>query len=233
MANVTIDGIKIDMPEGTTVLEAARFMGIRIPTLCHHDGLEPYGSCRVCLVEVMRDGGKGQLTASCTLPVQEGMVVRTETKRVMHARKMMVELLLARCPTSKPVQDLAAEMGIEKLRFTPKFEDCLLCGLCVRMCKEQMGAGAIGFIGRGKDRKVSMPFGEPSDICRECGACMYICPAAMMRCLGPGELKDSELCGACLNVNPCYFAARGFHGIAFEGPLCVECQNLKTSEKDK
>jgi ferredoxin len=113
---------------------------------------------------------------------------------------MLVELLLAKCPSSKTLQDLAAKMDVQKVRFPIKYEDCILCGLCVRMCEEQMMAKAIGFVSRGTDRKITTPFDIKSDECRTCGACLYICPVCQLRCQGPEA--PGAVCGACLNLTP-------------------------------
>ena len=180
---ITIDGINFDAPEGWTILETAKFLGLEIPTICHDEGLSPWGGCRLCIVEI-GTGDNTKLVTSCTYPVEENLVVFTATKRVVKARKMILELLIAQCPTSKKLQDLAAKMGLKQVRFTPKWEDCIYCGLCVRMCEEQMMANAIGFVNRGNKLTINTPFDKTSDVCRKCGACMYICPACNLRCEG-------------------------------------------------
>jgi len=124
-------------------------------------------------------------------------VVRTATKRVVEARKLILELMIAQCPTSKVLQDLAAKMGLERVRFKPKWEDCIYCGLCVRICEEQMMAKAIGFVDRGNKLKITTPFDKASEECRRCGACLYICPACTLRCEGPEP--ENVLCGRCYN----------------------------------
>ena len=199
MVNLTIDGVKVQAEEGSTILEVAKFYGIEIPTLCYHDELTPYGSCRLCTVEV-DDGRKTKLVASCLYPVKEGIKVKTHTERVMKRRKMILELLIARCPNSKTLQDLASQMAVEQIRFKMENEDCILCGLCVRMCAEQMGSGAIGFVGRGQKREVATPFRIASEICRNCGACMYICPTVNVQCRG--IKSPGELCNSCLIITP-------------------------------
>ncbi len=196
---ITLNGVKVQVEEGWTILDAAKFYGANIPTLCYHEGLSPYGACRLCVVEIGR-GGRSKLVASCLHPVREGLNVRTHSERVVKARKMLVELLVARCPQSKILQDLASSMGIEKVRFKPKYDDCILCGLCVRMCEEQMDAKAIGFVSRGVKRRITTPFDIKSEKCRTCGACMYICPACQLRCQGPKA--DTVLCSGCLNISP-------------------------------
>jgi NADH dehydrogenase/NADH:ubiquinone oxidoreductase subunit G len=199
MIELRIDGIDVQTEEGSAILDVARFYGIEIPTLCHHDGLTDYGACRLCIVEI-GEGDKAKLVSSCTYLAEQGLVVRTNSRRVVQARKMLVELLLAMCPSSKTIQDLASAMEVKRVRFKVEHNDCILCGLCVRMCAEQMDAQAIGFVNRGKDRKITTPFDAKSDVCRTCGACMYICPACELRCQGPDAPDD--VCGGCANVLP-------------------------------
>lgn len=176
MIEILLNGIPTRVEKGITILEAARRMGIEIPTLCTLEGLSPYGACRLCMVEVKAGAGT-KLVAACTHPVLPGLVVLTDSPRVTSARRMVLELLLASCPRSFQIRALAAEYGVGKPRFRQEDEDCILCGLCVRMCREQMMAGAIGFRGRGVDRSVGAPFDLRSDVCRFCGGCMYVCPA--------------------------------------------------------
>ena len=196
---IIIDGISFDAPEGFTVLEAANFLGINIPTLCYHEGLSPWGGCRLCIVEI-GTGDNTKLVTSCTYPVEEGLLVRTTSERIVNARKMILELLISQCPTSKKLQDLASEMGLNRVRFSPKWENCIYCGLCVRMCNEQMMAGAIGFRSRGNKLKITTPFDENSEVCRKCGGCIYICPVCTLRCDGPNP--ENILCGGCSHYQP-------------------------------
>jgi len=177
MIHLTIDGKKIEIEEGKTILQAATKNDIRIPTLCYHPVVEPYGACRVCVVEVSLRGKTDLLTA-CNTKVQEGMEVQTASKRALGARRLNVEMLMARAPAAEPVQKLAHELGIEKTRFAIKDpnEKCILCGLCVRACEQIVGACAISFVERGTERKVTPPFGEPSEACIGCTACAYFCP---------------------------------------------------------
>jgi bidirectional [NiFe] hydrogenase diaphorase subunit len=191
---INIDGINFDAPKGFTVLEAANFLGIKIPTLCFHEGLSPWGGCRLCIVEIGK-GDRTKLVTSCTYPVEEGLLVKTTNERIEHARKMILELLISQCPTSKVLQDLAAEMGLNRVRFHPKWEDCIQCGLCIRMCNEQMMTSAIGFQSRGNKLKITTPYDENSEECRKCGGCIYICPTCTLRCDGPQP--ENVLCGGC------------------------------------
>jgi len=175
MINVTIDDRNISVEPGRSVLEACRQAGIRIPALCYHRALPAYGACRLCLVEV-QEGKRSRITASCLYPVREGLVVRTATERVQKTRRIMAELLLARCPSSQAVKEVAAELGVTESRFPRKDEDCILCGLCTRVCSELMKTGAIDFMARGNRRKVGPAYDKHSPICMACGACRVVCP---------------------------------------------------------
>ena len=175
MISLTIDDKKVEVQDGSTILEAAEKLGIHIPTLCHYKSLAPYGACRLCLVEIV--GSRGSvIQASCVYPAQEGLVVKTDTERVLKTRRIMLELLLARCPESAALKELARQMGVEETRFPKQQEDCILCGLCARVCEERMGVGAVSFTGRGSDRKISVPYDKHSAICIACGACKEVCP---------------------------------------------------------
>ncbi|MBN1764369.1 MAG: (2Fe-2S)-binding protein [Sedimentisphaerales bacterium] len=176
MISLTIDGNVVEVEEGSTVLQAAQKLGIEIPTLCHHKSLLPYGACRVCLVELEYSWGT-QIQASCTYPAQDGLVVNTASERVLKTRKIMVELLLARCPEVAPVKQLAEQMDIKEVRFPKKNEDCILCGQCVRVCEERMGIGAVNFVNRGREKKIAPAYDRHSPICMACGACQVVCPA--------------------------------------------------------
>ena len=197
--NITIDGRSIDVEEGSTILEGARQFGIHIPTVCYMESLTPYGGCRVCVVEISNNGGgKIFIDTSCTHEVREGIVVQTQSSRVIQARKMLAELLVASAPNVKIAQDIAARMGILKVRFPMEDQRCILCGLCIRMCYEQMGGRALGFAGRGMGRKVSMPFEVRPETCRLCRGCDFVCPGIIVPCQGVKE--PGELCGRCTRL---------------------------------
>jgi bidirectional [NiFe] hydrogenase diaphorase subunit len=199
MINLKINGLPVSVDKGTTLLEAIRFLGFNVPTLCHREGLSPYGACRLCVVEI-GNGNDARLVSSCTFPVQEGLNVRTSSTRVMNARKMIIELLLATAPQSKTIQDLAAKYDVRRQRFRQRHESCILCGLCVRMCKEQMMAKAIGFRGRGDRRSIGTPFDIKSEECKLCGGCIYVCPVCELRCTYTDS--DRAVCGGCANISP-------------------------------
>jgi coenzyme F420 hydrogenase subunit beta len=221
MVTININGVDLEVEEGSTVLEAAQFLGFPIPTLCHHEGLTPYGACRLCVVEI-GEAPRSKLVTSCTYPVQQGLKVRTASERVTKARKMIIELLLASCPQSKTIQDLASKYHVTQQRFKQEYEDCILCGLCVRMCEEQMVAKAIGFRGRGENRSIGTPFDLKSDVCRQCGGCIYICPACMLRCTYTEP--DKAICGGCLNISAPCVEKEQFHDMMCYMDPCVACE---------
>ena len=175
MITLEVNGQTVKVEEGATVLEACRTLGVKVPTLCHHEGIEPYGACRLCTVEVL-DQGRSSFQASCCYPAKEGLVVLTDTPAVVEGRKLLLKLFLARCPEIPEVIKLVREWGVTDTPFEPRREDCVLCGLCVRACTQLMKTEAIAFSGRGVSRKVTTPFDFPSDVCLACGACTYVCP---------------------------------------------------------
>ncbi len=215
MVQLTIDGIKTVVAEGTTVLEAAREMGIVIPTLCYHPGLSPYGACRLCVVEVLKES-RSSLEASCVMPAESGQIILTNSDKVKKGRRLIIELLIASCPNSKVLQDMAASMGVNKVRFEIKDKGCILCGLCVRYCKEQMRSGGLGFVGRGTSRKVATAFEVTPEECRNCGGCEWICPVCERACTA-GNLRGG-LCGGCQNLEPVESC-----------PVCTRCSESVSS----
>lgn len=197
--SLTIDGVKVEGKKGETILEVARRYGINIPTLCFVENLSSYGACRLCVVEISRDSRPSFLTASCTYEIQEGILVNTKSPRVVKTRKMLAELLVASAPNVKIAQDIAARCGVKEVRFKMEDNRCVLCGICIRMCHEHMGGKALGFVGRGIDRKVQMPFNRRPKECILCRGCEFVCPGIEIPCAGikvPGEL-----CGRCMRMD--------------------------------
>jgi bidirectional [NiFe] hydrogenase diaphorase subunit len=191
MVKLTIDEQEIEVPDGTTVLEAARQLNIKIPTLCYNRHLMPYGGCRMCLVEITQANSTRPpaLAVSCAYPAENGAIVTTNSEKILKARKFIIQLMLAKCPDSDVIKGLAEEYGISKddksdvvgnyLLNRAKNVDhtkCVLCGLCTRVCAELVGMSAISFSGRGSKRKVKTPFERISATCIGCGACAYLCP---------------------------------------------------------
>jgi len=230
MINLTINGLEVKAEEGWTILETAKFYGLEIPTLCYNEGLSNYGGCRLCLVEI-GEKPNTKMVSSCTYPVTEGLVVHTDTKKVIQTRRMMIELMLSVAPNSKTIQDLASKFGVTQMRFEPRNEECVLCGLCVRMCAEQMDAKAIGFQNRGHERRISTPFDIRSDVCRHCGACMYICPACELRCHGPNP--DTNVCNACLTMDPtCLDSYDELQCWMYDAGRCGTCVRDENEKKE-
>jgi bidirectional [NiFe] hydrogenase diaphorase subunit len=217
MARITIDGVPLEFDGRLTVLEAAKKLKIRIPTLCYNDFLTPYGGCRICMVEaaVGAAPGKSRLVPACSAPAEDGMTVVTDSPRVIEARRFIIELFLARCPNSDTIQNMARELGIGPgspvpgsrgpaspeppssepgsrepssreldpvgrylLERAPRREDtnCILCGLCVRVCQQIPQRSALSFKDRGIIRKPTPPFEKVAESCVGCGSCAYVCP---------------------------------------------------------
>lgn len=180
---LTIDGKQVNAQEGITVLTLARQLGIDIPTLCYHKELSPYGACRLCSVEVTNKWGKKRIVTSCNYPIEEGIVVETKNNNVITVRKGILSLLMARCPKSVKLKNLGQAYGLPEhgLWESNPDEDCILCGLCVRVCKELVGVSAINFARRGVEREVTSPYHRFSDDCMGCGSCALVCPTGSKR----------------------------------------------------
>ncbi len=205
MVTLTINGEQVTVPEGTTIMDAAKKAYINIPHLCFLEGLQAEGACRVCVVEVE---GEPRLVPSCMREVQEGMKVYTHSERVRKARRMIVELLLANHPTDCftcernqicELLKLAYELGIDKIRFDakkPQYEldetspavirdpnKCVLCGRCIRVCHDVQTVRVIGFINRGSDTKVAtyLEKGLGNVPCTNCGQCIHACPVGAIK----------------------------------------------------
>jgi bidirectional [NiFe] hydrogenase diaphorase subunit len=182
MSEITleIDGREVKAKEGMTILEAAQSAGIFIPTLCHHEKLEPYGACRICTVEI-ESRGRTNLVAACLYPVEQNLVVRTRSKRVDKVRKVLLELMLAHAPEAGELQDLAKEYRADKARFEKESSFCILCGLCVRYCAEVKKKNAIGFVDRGVRREVAFIPEIASKECWNCKECFPLCPTEALQ----------------------------------------------------
>jgi NADH dehydrogenase/NADH:ubiquinone oxidoreductase subunit G len=179
---VTFNGKKAAVRPGTTILDAARSVGIAIPALCSHEALPAYGSCRLCIVE-LEEKGTRRIVTSCSTAAAQGMVIWTDGARVKKLRQTLVALLLAQAPEAAPVQQLAREMGIapEKKKGREENGTCILCGLCVRTCAEIVGAHALSFTRKGAKREVAVPFFRDSRECIGCGACAFVCPTGFIK----------------------------------------------------
>lgn len=188
MPKITIDGQQVTASEGATILDVARKNGIEIPTFCYHEALEPWGACRLCIVEAV-ENGRSRIVTSCNFQVKEGLKVVTRNKSIDAMRRMIIELLLARCPNAQAVCEMAEKLGVKEPRFSIENEFCILCGMCVRVCKEIVGAQAITFASRGPGKKVASPFFRHSENCIGCGACVYVCPT---QCITMDDVADAR-----------------------------------------
>ncbi len=192
MAKINIDGRDLEFEEQLTILDAAKKLQIKIPTLCYNEHLAPYGGCRICLVEAATQAApqRSRLVPACTAPAADGMIVVTNSERVLESRRFIIELFLSRCPESEQIRSMAAEMGVQPdgqnldvvgqylLQRAPKREatNCILCGLCVRVCQQIPERFALSLKERGIHRKVTPPFEKVAESCIGCGSCAYVCP---------------------------------------------------------
>jgi predicted molibdopterin-dependent oxidoreductase YjgC len=203
-----IDGKEVAAEPGQTVLEVARGAGFEIPTLCYHEALEPRGGCRLCMVEISNPArwpGWSRLVTSCVYPAEDGLVVSTSTPEVEEIRRTLADLLLARCPETPAVVELGRRYGLEGSSFKPRADDdrCVLCGLCVRVCEDVIGAYAIGVSGRGAEKVIGPPPGQPAEACTGCGACAHLCPTGCIEVIDDGMVRRIPRWGVELELLPC------------------------------
>jgi bidirectional [NiFe] hydrogenase diaphorase subunit len=182
----TINGQAVQGREGWTILETARQYGVNIPTLCFHPAVAAIGSCRLCVVEIQQNG-RSQVAASCITPVSGGVAVLTHSEDVLNVRRWVLEMLLANCPASHQIRELAKEHGVTSTRFKVEHPEdaCARCGLCTRACDEVVGVRAISLGNRGVFKEVTAPYHQRSTECIRCGTCLYVCPTGAMEQLFP------------------------------------------------
>jgi NADH dehydrogenase/NADH:ubiquinone oxidoreductase subunit G len=177
--NIKINGQEVKTDKGNTIIQAADKIGIHIPRLCYHEKLKPYGACRLCIVGVEKSG-RSKIVASCAYQVEEGLAVNTESPEVEKIRKNLVELYLALFPFNDEIKKLAKKYGLKETRFRKENNYCILCGLCVRYCREVKKNNAVGFVGRGINRKVAfIPESFYFKYCEKCMECMSLCPTGV------------------------------------------------------
>jgi bidirectional [NiFe] hydrogenase diaphorase subunit len=182
----TINGQVVEAGEGWTILETARQYGIQIPTLCFHPAVQAIGSCRLCVVEVRQDN-RSRVVASCIAPAQGNVEVLTHSAEVQNVRRWVLEMLLANCPASRQIREMAKEHGVTSTRFKVDHPEdaCPRCGLCVRACDEVVGVRGISLGNRGIFKEVTAPYHQRSKDCIRCGTCLYVCPTGAMEQLFP------------------------------------------------
>ncbi len=181
MIDIVINGRKVKAKEGSTILENARELRLEIPTLCYHEDLSPFGACRLCAVEV-KANGKWHVASSCNTVVENGMEIKTETDQVRESRKLAAELLYYKYPETEAVRAIAEKLGVDVYEEKGEDHDCILCGLCVRTCREIVGVSALTFLDRGPGRDLDEPkidFNPNS--CIGCGSCAYVCPTGYVQ----------------------------------------------------
>jgi len=237
MVNLTVDGKNISAPKGTMLLEAIRGAGISIPTLCAHEAVSRSGACRLCVVEIKK-GNRTRIVTSCLYGVEDGLVVNTKSDRVLNVRRLVMELLLARCPESDVLQKLAKELGVEpQSRFVADTDKgkCILCRSCVRVCEEVVGVSAIGLFARGPHKTVGTPYNEKSDVCIGCGACVYVCPTGHIEMTSTedkrkiwGRIFKMQACTKCgkffAPVDQLKFISKKTGTPLEELKICTECR---------
>jgi bidirectional [NiFe] hydrogenase diaphorase subunit len=175
-----IDGKKVSASKGMTVLEVAQKEGIFIPTLCHHEKLEPFGGCRICIVEVEIRGWT-KLVVSCVYPAEKNIIVRTRSPKVDRIRKTIIELLMAHAPDSPQLTDLAATYNAVPTRYQKDPSFCIHCGLCVRYCVEVAKKNALGFVDRGVHKEISFIPEIAAKECHACKECFPLCPTSYLQ----------------------------------------------------
>ena len=209
MVPFVIDGRSVEGDDGGNILQVALDAGIDIPHLCYNESVKPYGACRLCLVEVVR-GGRSRMTTACTYPVQKGIEVLTQTEKVVRARRMIIELILAMCPGDPSIQDMARAMGVTEVRFKKDDKDCILCGLCARVCDEVVGAHAIQFASRGDRREMIPPFAGEAMNCIACGACVIVCPVNVIGMKEEGDERTIQRWKRTLKMKKCKVCGNTF-----------------------
>jgi len=192
---VNIDGIPVEVEVEATILDAAQQAGVWIPTLCHHPAVTNVAACRICMVEIDR-GDWRQLVTACNYPIRRDTDVYVNSETAIKARQGVMELLLARAPESPELKELAARMGVNGTPYptvTESQRNCILCGLCIRVCEEAIGQSAIGFAGRGVERVVATPFRMASEACIACGACAAVCPVGTIQIRLHPQTQEVEI----------------------------------------
>ncbi|MCK4823814.1 (2Fe-2S)-binding protein [bacterium] len=181
MIEITLNDQKVQVEEGCTILDAANKIGVDIPALCHQSSVEPYGACRLCTVEI-HDGRKTRMVTACNYPIRTPITVNTVSEKTVNTRNTLIQMMISRWPNVPYIKDMAEKYKVVTPDYThPKIDydenACVLCGLCVRICKQDgILEGITGFTGRGSSRAVDIPYEQYPDKCQECHKCEAVCP---------------------------------------------------------
>ena len=251
---IKINNVEYLVNEGENILSFCKTKGIDIPALCYSEALKPYGACRLCIVDVKGGNVRQGITTSCTLTAGEGMEIVTDTEEIQNHRKILFQFYMAQAPESQTIRKLAAEYGVYETPFTKKIKvndnlgnQCVLCGLCVRVCNDIIEKGVISYIGRGYYVKINSAYALPSDICLGCKACAEVCPTGAISFEDEGEirvghswsetkipLKQCSVCGEYYAPQP--FNERTLHEMNPEieeelRDMCPACRRKRMSKK--
>jgi len=199
-----IDGREIEAEKGRMLLPVAIENGYNIPYACYHEAVSPAGVCGLCMVEVSKDG-KTRMVMSCKHPIEEGIEVITDTEKVRNARQKVLSLLLGRAPQSTRIKKMATEAGVTEPRAgVEQYDECILCGLCERVCREVVGANAITFV-----RAEGPPKADPS-ACIACGACVYVCPTDCIKMEEHGDERTIVRWNRTVKMKTCSSCGKPF-----------------------
>ena len=240
---IIVNDQEINAVYGETLLETTRKAGIQIPTLCYHEAFGGEGRCRLCMVEIEKDGQK-KVVASCTYPVTAEISVRTSTPVIEKIRRNIIMLLYKRASGSPLLQDLFRDYGCTDNSLQEDLEErCILCNICVKAC-EEIGSSAISLIMRGTDKKVATPYDQAAEACIGCGTCARVCPTEAIEMVEDGkqrtiwnktfELVACERCGKPFATREelAHLAGRN-KTIEYDTQLCENCRKKNIADKIK
>ena len=215
-----INDTEVEAEKGMMLLPVALEYGFEIPHLCYHEALSPGGMCGLCVVEVTKEG-RTRVAMSCKYPVEEGIKVATDTEKIRQVRKRAWEVLLARASRSEVIRSMAQAAGVKETTLEKRDDDCILCGLCERVCREIVGANALTITRKG-DRREVVPNPEA---CIACGACVYICPTDCIKMEEKGDERTIVRWNRTLKMQRCKSCGRPFAPI-FQLNWIIDKANL-------
>ncbi len=189
MVKITIDGREFEAKEKAKVLDIAKAHNIYIPTLCAHESVSPGGTCRLCLVETTNKEGKNRVVPSCVVVIEEGLVVLTGSEKVLSERKVAMQKLLARAPNSAKIKEIGKKLGVDNTPLPLEdHQNCVMCGLCNRICQEVVDVAAISKLNRSAESGTT-PYTVNFEACIACGSCAYACPSGAIKLVDEGDTR--------------------------------------------